>query len=814
MKITQQEILRNPVRHGILLIVLLHLLNSSLISQILPGYRLSGAVIDSTSRTKLCGVNIAIESKKTNKILTGTVSDEKGDFFINNIIKDSIKIRLSMIGYSTKTIDTCLTQSSTNLGIISLKPASILLSDVVVRSSLPMIEYNADKMVINIGKVPGNTSSLTDALRNSGVVEVNPSTNKISLRGNSNVKILIDGKPVALAESMLNQLPASSVDKVEITTTSTAKDDPEGEAGIVNIITKKGLPGKYSGSLSVTTSTQKTHFGYGMANYKTGLFNFFSSALYGFGKQEYDIELERINYNSPNYHKLSSLSRSLSDGYLVNSKIGFDLDYDSLNLFTVYGNYFKLKYAQDNISTNDVVNAMNDLSIKYNVKNRDDGNYDNYILSTFYKRKLNNKGSEITLDAFYSYLKNDFNSNVVTTNYYFAGYLFLRNSKKDIVNNTVIVKTDYVLPMGTGKFETGYHFTWRDRESKYDISDNSLINIEWNPHNLFSYKESINAFYAQHASKIYPFEYKAGVRLEHTHTTGKEMANGEISDTDYVSVFPSLTLVYNVSEESQLSCSMARRIQRPMMEFINPFVEWQGPNKLYAGNPKLEPTYTNLVELKYDQLINVFYSGTKGSIQLVETTVNDSISLYSMINTSSIDKYGIEISIPYYNDPKYPFKLPEFITFLQIKFAYHKIDQVGTYVTENLTNTKKYWYILANGSLKMWFETDLTFSWLYTPKLDDGRYITSSTSYLTLVMSKEFFNKYLKVSLTYNNILQSNVYNITTYGTSYYSNLKYNNVLGSGLFLSLNYSFNDFKNREERSIDDGRDKIDNTIFKK
>jgi outer membrane receptor protein involved in Fe transport len=792
-------------------LILIFIINSIIGAKSFSGYSLSGVVVDSANNSALPGVTVIVNSSN-GKTIGGASTDLNGKFNINIKSEDKVVIRLSMIGYETKFIDVQLTDNSGDLGTLKIKATSIHLSDVVIKSTRPMVEYFVDKQVINIEKVPGSNGSVADALRNSGIVDVDQSTNKVSIRGNSEVKILIDGKPMQMAENILGQLPAASVDKVEVITSASAKDDPEGDAGILNIITKTGGLGNYNGAVSLTASNVNMNFGNVMLNYRTGKFNFFSNIMGGLGKMRFDNNIDRTNYNSESFYLQKSRSISDMRGYLTNLKAGFDFDYDTANTFTLSGNFYRLKYNQDIHTDNNIFSKDNSYLYYYLLKNT--GNLDNlnYTISGFYKRKFDSNGQELTVDAFYSNLVNDFDTDLETEYTLNPDFPALQNTLNKIKNNTVIIKSDYVNPGTIGKFETGYHFTLRDRSNDYIISNYNYINNNWfdnlSGSNIFTYKENIHALYLMYTNSISKFEFKAGLRAEQTFTSGNQATSGEIFSKSYSSFFPSVMLAYKMSQQMQINLNYSRRINRPRMEYINPFTVFNGPNNFSKGNPNLEPTYVNLYEFKLAQFLNLYYSNSKGNPQPVETSVSDSITMNTRINMSSVKTYGLELTIPYINTPQFPFKLPDFVTFIYLRYNLNKSIQSGNYLTENLSYSRVFWTLSANAGFRIWYDLDIMFSCRYVPVIKDERNYSYPNTYLVFVLSRDFFDKKLKVSLVFNDILNSNRRRYETFGSNFYSYSENINVNNKGIFLSFNYSFNDFKSRRERNIDDGRDKTE------
>jgi hypothetical protein len=781
---------------------------------------ISGIVNDSQTNTPMQGVTVALYSKVNQKVLGGTSSNEKGTFILKFTNKESnILIRFSYVGYETKQIDSIVFLSNkSDLGIVLLKPSSIMKSAIEIKGQKPMVEFYIDKQVINMDQVPGSQSgSVSEALRNTGIVDVDPASSKISIRGNSNVNILIDGKPQPMADNLLSQMPASYIEKVEVVTTPSAKDDPEGDAGTINIITKKEHKDNYNGTLALYSATQQIGYLSSALNYKKGALNLFGSANGYWGKFTRYTNGHRINYLSDIFHSQNSYGQSLTQGYMSNIKLGLDYDFDTLNSFSITGNYNKTNgkmiISADNIN----YSLTGSESYTYNTNDDAHGDFNNYTISTDYKKKFNTKGHEITADAFISNMINS-THDLLTTDYsYQPVYPGLQNNNNDVQNKTVILNTDYVNPSETlGKIEAGYKFTFRDRKATLANLNYSYItglySDSLNLSNIFTYQENIHALYLSYSNKISIIDYKLGIRTEQTLTDGLQEATGQEFKTNYNSLFPSLGLAYKMSELFQFSFNAARKINRPQMEMINPFIKINGPNNQTRGNPFLAPTYTNSYEFKFNPILNVYYSDSKGRPSSISTNINDSITVNSTINSASNKNYGVELTIPIINQPKFPIQLPDWFGMFTLRISYNKFIENGNYLSEIYSINRDSWKFSGNCNLNLWWDINLVFYYNIALRTHDDRYTTSASPFAGMFIKKEFFDKRLTIGVNINDLFDAMRPVNETFGSNFYTYSKSNSWRSRNVGLSIRYNFNDFTNHQEKEVDDGRDK-DGGLFK-
>ena len=791
------------------------ILSFQIFAQEKGNYSFTGVVEDSVLGTGLANANVSIISRKDGKIITGTTANKKGYFSIDKISEKVIRAKFSMVGYQTKIIDSISLENNSRTGIVKLFPTTILMPAVVVKTIKPMIEFKIDKQVINIDQVPGSTGSLTDALKNTGLVDVDPQSNSISVRGQV-VKLEMDGHPYEMPDNMLSQLPASMVDQVEVILSPGAKESAEGGTYILNIITKKSSLNNFNGSISLNTSSNNSKNGGLNLNYKVNKLNLFASGFGYYGSFGSTASGERSNYNSTSFHYLNSQNSGSGNGFFGNVKLGFDYDLDANNSFTFFGSYNRDKYGF-NSNSNSLVE--NELAIpQYNYVNLNSSNmaWNSFNLYGFYKKKFGKSSPqsklqerELTFDAYFSNIYNPSSTNLNTDYSYQAGLPQLHNSGSVENANTFIFKAEYVLPLEIGRFETGYNFTYRHRQNENSALDYSYLTNTWQDSlllsNLFRYKENINAAYITYSKDFGKFGVKAGVRMENLNTVGNQVTTNENFNHNFLNFFPNLNLSYNFSLLWQVTFNAFRRVRYPELYYINPYKTYNGPNSYSAGNPDIQPYYINSYALGLSQYISIYYNTSAGLYQYVAAILQDSISYTSPVNLSSNKVYGIDLSFPYYNSPMALFHLPDFISMLNIRFSYRYSKSTGSYLTEDLSDWGYSKSLTASLGLKLWYEVEASISLYFTPRTESKRYFRNQTSYLYAFFSRSFLNKKLKISLYISDILNSNRYDVQTFGTDYYSHS--NSVMQNSRNVSIGFTYmiNNYKPRNDRNIDDGRD---------
>lgn len=771
-------------------------------------YKITGAVSDASTNKPLAKASVLILSKSSETQLKGIATDEKGYFTIENIPESKVRVKVSMIGYQTKIMDSTDLSVSSRIGLIKLTPAFYTLPEVVIEEVKPIIENHADKQVINMDRLPGNSGTLTEALKNSGLVEVEPSTNKITVRGQS-LKIQMDGHEYNMPDEMLAQLPASMVEQVEVVLAPGAKESAEGGTYILNLITKKETFNNTSGMVALSAASNRRTLGGAYFNHKAGKWNLFGQAYGTYMGSESNQESERYVYTSPVMYYQRSRGGGNYKYYMGYFKLGFDYDFDDKNTMTFFVNYNGYKSNSDYSTLSDVINKENIFQYSYKNRSESDGNNTNLSLYGFYKRKFAERGHELTLDVMYTSLGNPTDSKMNLNYSTHPSTPQLQNSNTDVTAKTIVVKLDYALPINKNKFEAGSSFSYRNRDNNYKSENYSYQFTTWldslNLSNKFNYKETIIALYTSYAHQFGNFDVKLGIRGENLSSEGNQITQDIKFSENYLSFYPNLNIGYKLSDMFTLSLNAFRRVTYPQIYYINPFRRYNGPNMFSAGNPNLEPTYLNGVALNLSQYVSVFYNHTTGTITSAMSTENDSTLISSYLNLNKEDSYGFSLTLPYYNSPMMPFHLPDFITTCYLSLNYRYSKQSGQYLTEDLGITDKNITINGYAGFKLWFDIDAGASVYYIPRTSNKRMVRSEMKYVSLYLNRYFFDKKIRASISVDDLLNAQKGYSEMRGGSYYTRSSYESLNSRGIRLSLTYIFNKYQERRDRELGDGRD---------
>lgn len=608
---------------------------------------ISGKIIDQKTSESLPYVNVVI--KEADKLVTGGVTSDKGTFYIKNLDLKNYNVEIQFMGYKTilKTITLSNENKNLDLGTISLQENAIELQGVNIVSEKSTIVQKIDRKIINVGKDLISTgATASEIMNNIPSVSVDPQTNAISLRGNSNVKVLIDGKPSTIdASQILQQIPSASIKQIELITNPSAKYNPEGMSGIINIVLNKNSKIGFNGSFNngiTFGKTPKVNSAFDL-NYRNGKFNFYGNYGLNHGKRLNRglIISEEEDKENTQHFQFDNLNTS----HLA--KVGLDYYLNDNNTLSFYTNqvFFKSK-GLGNTSVDYVSNNTNvDLSQPY--QNSQDNQGQTYNFD--YKINFKKEGHNLELEA--NYGEDDSRENAIYTNLNKDSNTLINSFTNDVrvLSKSTIVNLDYVNPLGeTIKLELGL-------ELREETTDNNLFRDNVYGSN-FTYDRNIYSGYATLGKQWKKWSFQAGARLEQYNVDALFQqvaeANGKFDD-DILSIYPSTFLNYNPSENNSFNLSFSRRVDRPSIDQVNPIREWSTATLDSEGNPNLVPQFTNSFELNYTRKTKmgsitsgVFYRKIEDEINRVLFTnlENPNKQVLSYANFDNNNAYGIEVS--------------------------------------------------------------------------------------------------------------------------------------------------------------------------
>ncbi len=596
---------------------------------------ITGRVFDAKSGQAVEYATVAALNPQDSTPVTGAVTGPNGSFEMK-VKNGRYLLRISFIGYTPyyhpNTIVVSEKNPKVNLGKIQVSPGAVMIDEVMVTAERTMVEYQLDKRVVNVDKnLVAGGGTATEVLQNVPSVAVDNDGN-VTLRGSSNVKVLINGRPYELMgndlETLLEQIPASTVESVEVITNPSAKYDPEGMSGIINLKLKEqtaaamGLNGVATLNMGAPLPfifPEKmpkfipTTMGSINLNYTTEKYNLFFSADGGMRNRGHvgTSYRERLRDGQP-WSRDTADQFGIFGGRMGSMKIGGEYYFDKKNsLLVSYQLRGGQRLRRSFMESQDLFNENHLLDYTQTDTNKNQNVNHSFNLS--YLRKFDKPDQELTFDATYSMRhvqghgrqEQVYQGDAIWDNYY------LRESETENFHDALNLKLNYVHPFGEGwKLETGYEgrLDWPDQNAlyyrtEYDTNHALYTYFDEPSSTHFSYNQQTHAVYATVGGKLTEkLSAQAGLRVEYSYLLGYDV-NHPLTDSVYKSYwkpYPTLHLSYEINKEQSMQLSYSRRVRRPHMWDLNPYMEVREGQELSFGNPNLDPEFTNAFELSYN----------------------------------------------------------------------------------------------------------------------------------------------------------------------------------------------------------------------
>lgn len=624
--------------------------------------RVSGVLIDSTSNNPVEFATVVLINSKNNAQIDGGITDEKGAFKLNEVRIGTYELHISFLGYRSKIvkgIELTPAKPDYDAGKIQMLSEGVTLAEVQVTGQAAVVENRIDKLVYNADRdVTSLGGDASDLLQKVPLLSVDAEGN-VSLRGSSNVQILINGKPSTMFSTnpadALRTIPADQIKTVEVITTPTAKFDGEGSGGIINIITKKKNMEGMTGSVS-TTIGNRSNRGSANLNYARGRFgaNFSGSGWYNPNRPSYStfLRVDQVNGQERRLEQNGG-GDGMFFGPRANLGMFYDINaYNSINSsigFRGFGRY------NENIIDATYVDPILGLDQVYSRSSESRSFRSGVDWNLDYKRTFKNPEQELSFG-----LQVDVDFNTARNNFDQSGNdasLLQRNVNENFGTNTeTTLQVDYVQPLGKGlKMETGAKGIIRriDSDFFYDEFNFTLDQFVRNQlaSDVFYYDQDVFAGYLSFNAKIgKKIGMVAGARYEQTAIAGDYDFNETRFSNNYGNLLPSAIVSYNLSPVSSIKASFTQRIRRPGLRFVNPYVDISDPRDVSVGNPELLPEITDQYEINYGTYVkgvvlnaSIFYRQTRDNIESFLEIGEDGISLNTFRNIGRTDSYGTSL---------------------------------------------------------------------------------------------------------------------------------------------------------------------------
>lgn len=769
---------------------------------------ISGTILEKGTNIPLEYATVVLQNAKKPEILTGGITDIDGKFSFE-VNAGEYNVRYEFISFKTVSVKNKKITSDTDLGTVFLEEDIAQLNDVVVVAERSTVEIKLDKRVYNVGKdmtVKGGTVS--DVLDNVPSVTVDPD-GTIALRGNENVRILIDGKPSGLAginiADALKLLPADAVEKVEVITNPSARYDAEGSGGIINIVLRKGKAQGINGSVVLSVSDPESYGASTNLNYRSDNFNLFSNFGYNYrnspGNSLTDSEYFNNDGTTSAFINERRTNERLNEGY--NANFGIDL---FLNKSTTWTN--SLTFTEGRSKNPDDVyfyNYDNTFTPTF-VRNRfndERGNDFSFEYATNFTKNFKKEDHKLTIDVAISQNRDNESSIITDQIVGDNSSLFTETTLNNQKQQRNLFQADYVLPIGeNGRFEAGYRGSFQKNLTVFEIEPNTAYS------NTLEYNEDINALYAQYGNKINKFSYFLGMRFEDSNIDVNSLTANDYNNKKYNNFFPSATINYEISESNSLSLSYSKRINRPRGRFLNPFSSYSSNINIFQGNPDLDPSYTNAIDLGYlkrwSKLTlnsSVYVNITDQSFEFIKKESGLEVDgipviLSTPINLSKEYRAGFEFNVNY--SPYKWWKLNGNLNVFRVENDgdYSYTDYLGNNVVQNFDNVATTWFTRASSKITLPYEIDWQTNVTYRAPQTTAQGKRLDMTSVNLAFSKDILKDKGSISLNVSDLFNTRKrrFNSELDAVNSYTEFQWRQ---RQITLAFTYRFNKKKNERE-----------------
>lgn len=770
------------------------------------GGTISGRVFDSSSKVPIEYANIILLSQRDSSLITGTVTDTQGNFKLEKIRPGEFYLDVRFIGYMDKRTEVAINRGSINiqLGDIFIDPSAVNLDNVIIEGERSQLSYQIDKKVIDVSQmqtvVSGNAA---DVLQNVPSVSVDIEGN-VSLRGTTNFTVLVDGRPSVLdPQDILQQIPATSINKIEIITNPSAKYDSEGTGGIINIIMKKDQNHGLSGIVNANAGLNDKYGGDFLFEYKNQIFN----SNFGLDYNRFFAPGNMTQENS--YFLSNGTSYINSEGDMEWGRIMFGLrggidfllsENDVLSIGGRYGSREMNRNSKSNfVEWTDSDPQQLDYSSKSDMKRS--GTF--YSLNSNYEQKFSNPDHKLSGELFFS--RRDFDESSITSEVDNSIQTGGKKTTETGPSTDLRGKIDYVLPLGeVRKLEAGY-------QGEIDLSDETTDLYEFNPgtgeyefqqqfSNETNYDEREHSFYSIYSDGIANLSFQGGLRTEYTFRSIEVTTQNQDFTIDRWDLFPSIHSSYKFDDGQLLMASYTRRIERPGGWALEPFETWIDANNVRRGNPALDPEFIDSYELGGQTFLGgismsaeFYYRVTNNKIEDVRSVYSDDVILTTFENVGKDFSLGTELM--FILDPF------EFWN-VNLMGNLYNYKVKGILYNESFSRESFNWISRINNVFKISQATQLQLNAVYNSASVSSQGRTEDFVTADVAVKQDLFDRLLSLTLQIRDFLGTAKREFTSEGIDFH---KYNYFERESpmVMLNIRLNFNTAKTERDRERERG-----------
>ncbi|MFO7651360.1 MAG: TonB-dependent receptor [bacterium] len=774
---------------------------------------ITGQVYDNELREPVEYANIVLHRQRDSSQVTGTVSSADGRFALTGVPPGRYTIEVSFIGYKPRTVTNVQLApgARVDIGRVDLRQVAVAVEGVEATADRPTLSYRIDKKVIEVGRQAAAVSgTAVDVLENAPSVNVDVEGN-VTLRGSENFTVLIDGRPTLLeSDEALQQTPASSIERIELITNPSAKYDPEGTSGIINLILKKQRRSGLSGQASATAGLHGRYGGDLLLNWRTGIASFLFGADYNRRASPGTRESDRWTTDSTGDTTwLQSRGTSNWNGQFGGGRAGVELQWTEGDR-TVVGSRLGLRGMERGGSTDFARWDTARDTLRYTSADNSTNGGNHLSLNIEHNHRFgaaprdNGDAHEVTARVEYSRRGHDADATTLLTDALLdttEGW----HSRSSGPGDRIAVNVDYTLPLGRGsdngdKFEAGYQAGLGGprltSSAEAFVPDSGWVERDSSRMKLAN---DVHALYSTFSGHWRGLGYKAGLRGEYTDRVTE--AGADTFTVRQFDLFPTAHLSYRLPGEVELMASYARRIRRPHGWQLFPFEVWEDAYNVRRGNPRLLPERINSIEggatvpFGANRVsLEAYLRTSTDLIRRYNTSYSPGVILHSDSNVGSDRSLGVELS-----SELVPLK------WWTVNLTANTYDY--RLQTPDETRSSFNWGGRLGNEFRLPWGTRLQFNAGYRSPSVTAQGRTEGFIRTDVGIRQQFFGRRLSVALSVRDLLGSSRHEFTSEGPGFYSRDAFERAWPSAS-LSLTWNFNNFRPDRRQRQDDGEGEMD------
>lgn len=793
-----------------------------------------GKIVDAGG-SALDFVNVKLTSKTDNASVYGAISDENGQFVVEGVPAGEYELDITFVGYQTikRSVAIKSLNEQVALGKLVLREDAKMLGEVEVVGQASQMRFDIDKKVFNVDQnLAASGASASEMLQGIPSVDVDNEGN-VSLRNSTSVEVWINGKPSGLTEEnraqILEQMPAGSIEAVEIITNPSAKFNPEGTAGIINLVLKKDRKAGYYGSVSaggmynIGSPAPGAHVGANF-NYNSSLVDFYANVGLRYMNHESENYTDRYSFDRlalDSYEDvreqwgdtlsfLNTLSDSRRNFWGLFARVGADFHINDKNSIGISFMGHGGSNGSRNLNTYTRVDWAGMDTTIYERENHQTGIRPSYNVSLDYVYEIDKKGSEVRTSIEYS--GHQRSGDYVYEQRAISGWSpeYTQIQRQNGKNQSTRYKLDYTQKFGqTMKLEAGLYGSWQQRLSPsraWNMEGEDSVLIQFND---FDYEEWIAAMYATYGAKFGPFSMSVGLRGEYTNTYVRtrdieEESAWQATRRSYFQVYPTAFLSYAFPNNHELQANYTRRINRPRGRQINAFRDMSDSTNISFGNPNLDPEISSAVELNYLKTwdnhaisAGLYYRFSDNEMERVRYLGEDNVMYTTFENVARRQRAGLEVVAKN--------KVTKWLNLTTTVNCYYSAMDSVFYDTD-LDGTLDLLYpfqqsfswnarIMANFLIPMGWSAQLTGMYRSPDVVAQGK--SNSQYTIDLGVRKSFLDRKLNLALSIRDLLNSRRWASTTWGDNFWQYSSHE-PRGTMFSLSLTYNFGNMRAKKQR----------------